>query len=62
MLVFGPGYTIFSEWLNTSLFRWAYSELMPTLRFGAWTLGLSPLAQWLMVPPLALCFARKAAS
>ena len=31
MLILGPGYTMFSEWLNTTLFRWSYSELMPTL-------------------------------
>jgi hypothetical protein len=59
MLVFGPGYTIFSEWLNTALFRWTYSELMPTLELVGIRIGLSPLLQWLVVPPLALHLARR---
>jgi len=58
MVLFGPGYTILSEWLNTTLFRWTYSELMPTLNLGVFRVGLSPLAQWLVVPPLALHLAR----
>lgn len=58
MLLLGPGYTIFSEWLNTTLFRWSYSELMPTLTIGGFVFGLSPLLQWLAIPPLALHLAR----
>jgi hypothetical protein len=57
LLLLGPAYTIFSEWLNTSLLRWTYSELMPTFM----GVGLAPIAQWLVAPPLALHFARKAA-
>ena len=37
---------------------WAYAAAMPTVRIGALELGLSPLAQWLVVPPLALAWAR----
>jgi hypothetical protein len=59
MLVLGPGYTMFSEWLNTTLFRWSYSEEMPTLAFGEIRLGVTPLLQWLMIPPLALYLARR---
>jgi hypothetical protein len=58
MLVLGPGYTIFSEWLNTALFRWSYSGLMPTLSVAGFRLGVSPLFQWLFLPPLALYLAR----
>ena len=58
MLVLGPGYTIFSEWLNTALFRWSYSGLMPTLNVAGFRLGVSPLLQWLILPPLALYLAR----
>ena len=58
MLLLGPGYTIFSEWLNTSLFRWSYSELMPTLKIAGIGIGLSPLLQWLLLPPLAMFLAR----
>jgi len=50
---FGVGYTVYSEWLNTSVrAAWAYAEAMPVLPpFGT---GLTPLLQWLVVPPLAL--------
>ena len=61
MLLLGPGYTIFSEWLNTSLFRWSYSELMPTLNIVGFELGVSPLLQWFVTPPLALHLARRPA-
>jgi len=48
-------YTAFSEWINTVALRsWEYSSLMPRVRLGEFELGLSPLAQWLVIPPLAL--------
>ena len=56
--VLGVLYTAFSEWTNTTLFRWSYSELMPRLEFGSARLGLSPLLQWLVLPALSLYFAR----
>jgi hypothetical protein len=59
MLLLGPGYTIFSEWLNTTLFRWSYSDLMPTLRIAGIEIGLAPLVQWLLLPPIALYLARR---
>jgi hypothetical protein len=59
MLLLGPGYTIFSEWLNTTLFRWSYSELMPTLKLAGIEIGVSPLLQWLTLPPLASYLARR---
>lgn len=56
----GVAYTVFSEWMNLTLLRsWAYAESMPTLELGGFELGLTPLAQWLVVPPLALHLARK---
>ena len=55
----GVGYTIFSEWLNTVVREgWVYAASMPTVRIGALEIGLAPLAQWLVVPPLALLLAR----
>jgi hypothetical protein len=58
-LAIGVGYTIFSEWLNTAVREgWAYAAAMPTVRIGAIEIGLAPLAQWLVVPPLALRWAR----
>lgn len=57
--VLGVGYTAFSEWGNTVLRpAWAYSALMPILTAGGIELGVSPLLQWLVLPPLALHFAR----
>ena len=55
-LAFGVVYTIFSEWLNTSVRgSWAYSELMPVVPvIGT---GLAPLLQWFVVPTLALWIA-----
>lgn len=52
-LALGVGYTIYSEWLNTSVrAAWAYSELMPVVPvLGT---GLSPLLQWIVVPTLAM--------
>ena len=51
-LVFGLGYTIFSEWLNVEVRgSWAYSDLMPVVPvIGT---GLSPLLQWLILPVVA---------
>jgi len=55
----GAAYTVFSEWMNTVATRsWTYSELMPVLRVAGLDLGLAPLAQWLLLPPLALWIAR----
>lgn len=51
----GTAYTVFSEWLNTAaVHNWAYSELMPIVSVLGAEIGLSPLAQWLLLPPLAL--------
>ena len=55
----GLGYTVFSEWMNTVVRDgWAYAPAMPTVRIGGLEVGLSSLAQWLVVPPLALLLAR----
>ena len=45
--ILGVTYTAFSEWNNTVVTRsWEYSSLMPTI----WGIGLSPLAQWGVIP------------
>jgi hypothetical protein len=55
----GFGYTAFSEWLNTvARESWAYSALMPVIGLGGVEIGLSPLAQWLVIPPVAFWLAR----
>jgi hypothetical protein len=47
-------YTAQSEFLNTVVrHNWAYTDAMPTL-LG---IGLTPLAQWVVVPALALAWA-----
>ena len=52
----GLGYTAFSEWLNTSVrSSWTYSESMPTL--SAIGIGLSPLAQWIIIPAVGFWLA-----
>lgn len=52
-VVLAVAYTIFSEWLNTSVRNaWAYSEWMPVVPvIGT---GLSPLLQWVVTPTVAL--------
>ena len=58
-VLFGVTYTGFSEWMNTVVEEsWQYAERMPTLALGGFKLGLSPIAQWLLVPPIALHLAR----
>ena len=59
-LATGLGYTAFSEWLNTTVHQsWSYTESMPTL--PALGVGLSPLAQWTVVPLAAFFPTRRAA-
>lgn len=54
----GVGFTAFSEWMNLAQGHWVYSGHMPVLRVFNAELGLAPLAQWLLVPPLALWLSR----
>lgn len=59
-VLLGAGYTVFSEWMNITLLRsWTYAESMPTIDLGRFELGLTPLAQWLLLPPIALYLARR---
>lgn len=54
-IVFGIGYTIFSEWLNIDVrAAWAYRDLMPVI--PVIDVGLSPFAQWIVLPSLAFWF------
>jgi hypothetical protein len=51
-IVVGLSYTVFSEWRNVTLGRWAYSEYMPIVPpLGT---GLSPILQWAVIPPTLL--------
>lgn len=54
----GLAYTVLSEWLNTEIRgNWAYTELMPTLPLVG--VGISPFAQWIIVPVAAFWWARR---
>jgi hypothetical protein len=59
-ILFGAGYTVFSEHLNiVARESWAYSDLMPVLPvIGT---GISPLLQWIAIPVAALWLARRSA-
>lgn len=53
---FGLGYTIFSEWLNTTVTAaWQYAPAMPQY----WGIGLSPLLQWVVTPPVMILMLRR---
>jgi hypothetical protein len=59
-IVTAVGYTIYSEWLNTSVRRgWAYSDLMPTLPWIG--TGASPMLQWILLPAIGFSIARRRA-
>lgn len=52
----GVGYTVFSEWLHTKVLgSWAYGPGMPTV-LGV---GLSPLLQWVILPPTLVWLLRR---
>lgn len=58
-VAFGVAYTIFSEWLNIVVREaWAYSDLMPVI--PVIDAGLSPVAQWVLVPAVGFWWARRA--
>lgn len=55
VLVAGELFTIWAEWYNVYVLRsWAYAAGMPTIR----GIGVAPLAQWLVLPVLALTILR----
>ena len=53
VVLLGVAYAVFSEWLNVHVRGgWAYTPAMPILPpLGT---GLTPLLQWIVIPPLAL--------
>lgn len=60
VVAIGLCYTGFSEWLNVSVRQtWAYSTAMPRMAIGAFAIGLSPLAQWIVVPLLVFAVLSK---
>lgn len=56
MLAAGLGFTVFSEWVNVYILgAWAYQPTMPLVA----GIGLTPLLQWLIVPPLMILILRR---
>lgn len=54
-VVLGIGYTTWSEWFNTSIrASWGYAAAMPVI--GG--VGLAPVLQWMLLPPLVLWLSR----
>jgi hypothetical protein len=52
-VLFGVTYTVFSEWLNIVVRKsWAYSEYMSVI--PVIDAGLSPVAQWIVIPAVGL--------
>ena len=57
-MVTGLAYTIFSEWLNTTVrLSWSYAEAMPIV--PGLRVGLSPMLQWVVVPLVAFWIAQR---
>ncbi len=58
-IVFGVVYTVFSEQYNVGVrATWAYSDLMPMVPFL--DVGLSPVAQWIVIPIAGFLWAGRA--
>lgn len=59
-VLIGIVYTGFSEYHNVLVKQaWAYSHLMPTVSVLGFSIGVSPLLQWLVVPAVALSCSRR---
>ena len=57
-ILFGLGYTLFSEWLNIVIrAAWAYSDLMPII--PVIDAGLSHVLQWIVIPLVAFWWAAR---
>jgi Na+/serine symporter len=55
---FGISYTIFSEIKSITIKDlWGYSDLMPVIPFIG--VGVVPLIQWIVIPPLIVFFVRR---
>jgi hypothetical protein len=57
-VAFGVGYTIFSEIKNVSLNKlWAYSDFMTVIPYI--DVGVIPIIQWIILPPLLVYIVRR---
>ena len=59
VLVTGVGWTIWAEWNAVYITRaWAYGPRMPTIA----GIGVAPLLQWSVLPPVMLAVVRASAN
>jgi hypothetical protein len=57
-ILFGVSYTIFSEIINVSIKDlWGYSDLMPVIPYIG--VGIAPIVQWIVIPPLIIFFVKR---
>ena len=57
-VAFGVTYTVFSEIKNVSIKElWAYSDLMPVIPYL--NVGLVPIFQWIILPPIVIFITRR---
>ncbi|HIE28248.1 TPA: hypothetical protein EYP66_13265 [Candidatus Poribacteria bacterium] len=57
-LAFGVTYTVFSEIKNVFIRKlWAYSPLMPVIPYL--NVGLLPILQWIILPPIVIFITRR---
>jgi hypothetical protein len=57
-ILFGVSYTIFGEIKNVSIKDlWEYSDLMPVIPYIG--VGIVPLVQWIVIPPLIIFFVKR---
>lgn len=58
--LFGAGYTVYSEITNVRFkSTWGYTDLMPLVPIV--DIGVTPLLQWLLIPPVLVWRMRQAA-
>ena len=57
-ILMGILYTFWSEWYNVKIAtRWAYADAMPVIPIVE--IGVSPLAQWLVIPLVGFWWAKR---
>ncbi|MFQ6042986.1 MAG: hypothetical protein ACE5PV_19205, partial [Candidatus Poribacteria bacterium] len=57
-VAFGVTYTVFSEIKNVAIKKlWAYSPPMPVIPYL--NVGLAPIFQWIILPPIAIFITRR---
>lgn len=59
-IVISGAYTFYSEWHNVYVVKsWDYAPGMPRIVVGSIAIGLSPLAQWIVIPAIGFFAVRQ---